>query len=425
MRELRDLVALAVLATLVGLIAGVVCVGFRLALESGEGLRHAAVDWAQGRAWQGLALLVAGCAAATAVAASLVRRIVPEASGSGIPRVEAVLDGEIKAAPAYLAPIKFVGGFLAISAGLALGREGPSVQMGANIADAISRLFRRSWQDNRALMAGGAGAGLATAFNAPGAGAIFVIEELVGRFEPRVAVVALGASVGAITVSNIMVGSEPVLLAPELPVGSAAIQPLYLLLGLLLGVLSVFYSRSLLATLNLFERIGGPMELRAAAIGAVIGVVAFVAPEMLGGGDHITQSALNGELLLMTLPMIFLLRLLLGAISYAAATPGGLFAPMLVLGSVAGLGFGMIADQIFPGLSIDPEAFAVVGMGAFFAGVVRAPLTGIVLVTEMTGSSSLLLPLLSGCFGSMLVSEALGDHPIYTSLRRRAARSER
>jgi CIC family chloride channel protein len=191
------------------------------------------------------------------------------------------------------------------------------------------------------------------------------------------------------------------------------------------GLLAVLYNRSLLATLAAVERIGGPVELRAAVIGATVGALAWAAPGLVGGGDGITQSALNGELVLVALPAIFLFRLALGALSYTAATPGGLFAPMLVLGAVAGLGFGLVAERLFPGLGLQPEAFALVGMGAFFAGVVRAPLTGIVLVIEMTGDSDMILPLLSGCFGAMLVAELLREPPVYASLRQRAARSER
>ena len=145
----------------------------------------------------------------------------------------------------------------------------------------------------------------------------------------------------------------------------------------------------------------------------------------MGGGDGITQNALNGEMLLVALPALFLFRLVLGAASYAAGTPGGLFAPLMVLGAVSGLAFGYVADAAIPGLAVRPEAFALVGMGAFFAGSVRAPLTGIVLVIEMTGSSTLLLPLLAGCFGAMLVAETLREPPIYAALKERAARSKR
>lgn len=423
--EVRGLVTLAVLALVAGLAVGLVCAAFRLALEHGEVLRRTLVGHAHGYPVLGPIAMATGAAAATAIAAAMVRHLSPSASGSGIPHTEAVLEGALPPSPWWLVPIKFVGGFLAIGAGLALGREGPSVQMGAVSAHVVGRLFHRGWQDRRALIAGGAGAGLATAFNAPVAGAIFVLEELVGRFEPRMALVALGTSISAITVSQALLGNAPDFNVPELSPGTAAAQPVFLLFGLLIGLLAVVYNRSVLATLALVERIGGPIELRAAVIGGTVGLLGWFVPHYLGGGGWITQQALDGTLALSVLPALFLFRLVLGAVSYAAATPGGLFAPMLVLGAIAGLGFGAVVAWLAPMLGVEPQAFAVVGMGAFFAGVVRAPLTGIVLITEMTGSSSLLLPLLSACFGAMLVAEGLREPPIYAALRRRAARKER
>jgi CIC family chloride channel protein len=419
----RDLIMLAILALIVGIASGGICATFRLALDRADELRGLVVDLVQGPA--GLVLLVAGSAAAAALAAGLVRRFAPAASGSGIPHVEAVLAGDLQSAPPRLIPIKFTGGVLANGGGLALGREGPSVQMGGAIAELIGRIFRRNGQDRRALIAAGAGAGLATAFNAPGAGAIFVLEELVGRFEPRIGVAALGASVAAIFISREMLGAAPDFTVGELSAGGVMTHLLFLTLGMAAGLLAVLYNRSLLATLALAERVGGPIEFRAAVIGAAVGLLAWAVPDLVGGGDAITQRALTGDLELALLPAVFLLRLTLGAISYAAATPGGLFAPMLVLGAVPGLGFGLVAERLFPTLGLQPEAFALVGMAALFAGVVRAPLTGIVLAMELTGTSNLLLPLLASCFGAMLVTEALRDPPIYASLRPRAAQSKR
>src|SRR5206468_9693041 len=160
----------------------------------------------------------------------LVRRYAPHASGSGIPHVEAVLNEEIPQAPFRLVPVKFVGGLLAMGSGLALGREGPSVQMGASIAHLVGRVFRRGWQDCRGLLAVGAGAGLATAFNAPIAGAVFVLEELVKRFETRIAIAALGASATAAAVGRVLLGDAPDFHVATLGYPSAATTPLYFVL---------------------------------------------------------------------------------------------------------------------------------------------------------------------------------------------------
>ena len=168
-----SLLALALLALVAGALAGLVGAIFRLTLAEADGVRNAFIAWAHGQAALGFVFVLTGCAAASAVAAGLVRRYSPQAHGSGIPHVEAVLRGNLPPAKFLLVPVKFLGGLLAIGAGLALGREGPSVQMGASLAHLVGRLFRRSWPDCRELIAAGAGAGLATAFNAPIAGAVF------------------------------------------------------------------------------------------------------------------------------------------------------------------------------------------------------------------------------------------------------------
>jgi chloride channel protein, CIC family len=144
-----------------------------------------------------------------------------------------------------------------------------------------------------------------------------------------------------------------------------------------------------------------------------------VAPDLVGGGDFLTQRALLGAGTIAAIPPLFLIRFGLGAVSYASQTPGGLFAPMLVLGAQMGLFFGLLFRSVFSDPSIQPEAFAIVGMAAFFCGVVRSPLTGIVLVTEMTGNATMLLPMLGACFAAMLVPTLLHNAPIYDSLRSR------
>jgi chloride channel protein, CIC family len=413
-----NLLVLALLALIVGAAAGLVGAVFRLALEQADRLRGALIVWAHGQQLEGFAIVVAACAAATLIAASLVRRFSPYASGSGIPHVEAVLHEELPEAPFRIIPVKFVGGVLAIGAGLALGREGPSVQMGATMAHLIGKVFRRSWPDCRVLLAAGAGAGLATAFNAPIAGAIFVLEELDRRFEPRIAIAALGASATAIAVSRVLLGNAPDFHVDALNYAAAETRPLYFVFGAFAGLMAIVYNRSLLATMAAAAwLVRLPVELRAALIGAAVGALAWVRPDLVGGGDMITQSTLAGAETLAALPLIFLLRLGLGAVSYAAMTPGGLFAPLLVLGAQLGLFFGLLSRLVFPDLDIQPEGFAVVGMAAFFTGVVRAPLTGIVLVTEMTANVTMLLPMLGACFAAMLIPTLLSDPPLYDSLR--------
>jgi chloride channel protein, CIC family len=426
---------LALLALIAGGASGLICAGFRLALMSADRFREAVIAWSHDRGLAGFLLVTAGAGSAVAAAAWLVRRFSPYASGSGIPQVEAALDERLPPAPPHLILVKFLGGVLAIGSGAALGREGPSVQMGAVIAHIVGRLSGRCWPDRRALLAAGAGAGLAVAFNAPIAGAIFVLEELVRRFDTRIAIAALGASATAILVARLFLGDAPDFHVPitayatmatgPLAFAPAATWPLYVALGGLAGLLAALYNRALLGALSLTDRLDRwPVELQAGVIGAAVGIFAWFAPELVGGGDEITQRTLAGGATVTLIPLAFLLRFALGTVSYAAATPGGLFAPMLVLGAQLGLFCGALCRAAFPDLGIEPEAFAVVGMAAFFTGVVQAPVTGIVLVIEMTAGFTMFLPMLGACFAAMLVPNLVRSAPIYQSLRERAVRRQ-
>src|SRR4051812_7610276 len=204
-----SLVLLVLLACVVGAGAGAIGTLFRIFLEHADAWRDALIGWAHAAPVMGFLLVTAGCAAAVALAACLVRRYSPEASGSGIPHVEAVLRKDVPPAPIMVLPVKFVGGLLAIGSGLALGREGPSVQMGAIVAHMAGKLTGLKWPDARALIAAGAGAGLAAAFNAPTAGAVFVLEELVRRVGPRLAVAAPPPFTRAVFVARLVYGHRP------------------------------------------------------------------------------------------------------------------------------------------------------------------------------------------------------------------------
>ena len=422
-RRHGSLLVLGLLALVAGAGAGLIGAIFRLSLEEADRFRNTLIFRIHDHELIGFLLVTGGAAAAVAFAAWLVRRFSPYASGSGIPHVEAALNEEVPPAPPRLIAVKFFGGLLAIGSGLALGREGPSVQMGAVIAHYVGKRAGRGWPDRRVLLAAGAGAGLAVAFNAPIAGAIFVLEELVARFDTRIAIAALGASTTAILVARLFLGDAPDFQVATVAYPAATTWPLFVALGASAGVAATLYNRTLLGAISVAKRLGHrPVELQAAVIGAAVGALAWFAPGLVGGGDQITQRVLSGEAILTVIPMAFLLRFGLGAVSYAAATPGGLFAPMLVLGAQLGLVFGAICRIAFPELGIDPEAFAVVGMAAFFTGVVQAPVTGMVLVVEMTAAFTTLLPMLGACFAAILVANLLHSAPIYESLRVRPLR---
>lgn len=415
--------ALAALSLIVGMASGLIGAVFRLCLLHGDSLRNALIAWAHHWHFAGLLVVVAACAATAGIAAWLVRQIAPHASGSGIPQVEAVLNLEIPQAPYVLIPVKFIGGLLAIGGGLALGREGPSVQMGASVAQFIGEVFRRKLPDCLVLLAAGAGAGLATAFNAPIAGAVFVLEELVRRFDTRTTIATFGASAGAIAVVRVLIGDEPDFQVGDLEYPALGMSPAHLVLGIVAGFLGVAYNRlilGLLAVADGLKRV--PPAARAALTGAAVGLLAWSMPSLVGGGDPLTQRTLAGGYTTGIMVLVFLVRFGLGPVSYGAGTPGGLFAPLLVVGAQCGWLFGALGGELFPGLADHTTSLGIVGMAAFFTAVVRAPVTGIVLVIEMTGSFTLLLPLLSACFTAMLVPSMLGAPPIYDSLRERTLR---
>jgi chloride channel protein, CIC family len=418
-----NLLVLALLAPIVGGASGLIGALFRLVLGAADRFRNAAIAWAHGWNLAGFLCIAAGCAAAVAIAAWLVRRFSPYAAGSGIPQVEEILNDELPATPPRLLFVKFFGGLLAIGSGLALGREGPSVQMGAAIAHVVGKLLRRNWLDSKVLIAAGAGAGLATAFNSPIAGAVFVLEELMRRFETRTAIAALGASAAAIAVARALLGPAPDFQVEPLAYLGVKTWLLFAALGAIAGLAAALYNSVLLGALAVMDHLGRwPVEMRAAVIGAAVGALAWFAPGLAGGGDDITQRTLAGGATLVMLPLAFFLRFGLGAVSYAAPVPGGLFAPLLVLGAQFGWFCGALCDIAFPGMNLDPTAFAVVGMAAFFTGVVQAPVTGIVLVIEMTASFTMLLPMMAACFTAMLVPNLIGTAPIYDSLRERTLR---
>lgn len=432
----HGLVLVSLLAPLVGAGAGFIDAIFRMGLTEADRWRTKLILLGHGEPVIGFILVVGGTATAAAFAAWLVRRLSPHASGSGIPHVEGALHGNFPAAPPRLLPVKFFGGLIGIGAGMALGREGPSVQMGAVIAHVVGDMFRRPARELRLLLAAGAGAGLAVAFNAPIAGAVFVLEELVRRFEARMAIIALGASSTAILISRLFLGNAPDFqvtilahanaLTGPLPYAAEATWPLYVALGAAAGFAAALYNRCILGALSITDRLHRwPVESKAAMIGALVGLIGWVTPGLIGGGDDITQGVLAGGMAVSLIPVAFLIRFFLGPISYAARTPGGLFAPMLVLGAQLGLVFGTLSGMAFPHLGIEPEAFAVVGMAAFFAGVVQAPVTGIVLATEMTAAFTTLLPMLASCYAAMLVVRLMRSEPVYDALLAEAIEKSR
>jgi CIC family chloride channel protein len=407
-------------ALVVGLVAGLIASGFRIALHFFEVGR---IDWIQRLPLlEGFFAAVGVGALGSGVGLWLVRRFAPETAGSGIPDLKSVVMGEKELRWRRVLPVKFVSGVVGIGAGLTLGREGPTVQMGGATGLMVSTWFRvrQGEGERKALISAGAAAGLAAAFNAPLAGLIFVLEELNGRFTPVVFVASFLAAVTADVVCRVVTGETPVFALHGMPGPSLHALPVAAVLGAVAGFGGVAFNRALLASLGLFERLRRwpPLAVGACA-GAVVGLAAWIYPSVSGSGAVLSERALSGEIAVQWMVALIAARFVLTMVSYGSGAAGGIFAPLLVLGSLGGLAVGAAVHAVLPSWATFPETFAVIGMGALFTASVRAPLTGIVLMTELTGKYDFMLPLLVSCFAAYGIAEGLRDRPIYEALRER------
>ena len=409
------LVTVSVVAALAGLVVGVVAGSFRWCLVRGDDLRGSIAAWADRLPGPGWIVVIAMVAAASAAARLIVRRE-PAAAGSGIQDVEAAWRGDADVPTTSVLVAKFTGGLLAIGSGLALGREGPTVHMGAVVGAEAGRRFRRSEADIRLLQTALGGAGLAVAFNAPLGGALFVFEEVARSFRPRLALATLIACASAIAVSRIILEDAPEFDVGPIPTPHGWHLVVFVVFGLLVGLLGALYDRVIVGCLRLSDRMRrvGP-EVQAALIGAAVGVVLLVEPLLAGDGAPLVQRLLGSGLAVGSIAGFLCVRFVIGPVSYAAGTPGGLFAPLLVVGALTGVAFHRLAGGL-PGAGDPRQAYIVVGMAAFFAAVVRAPFTGVVLVVEMTANTTLIVPLFAACFAAVLASTLVGSVPIYDSL---------
>ena len=406
-------------ATLVGAFAGLIGAAFHALLDqaaASRGTLRALFEAAPVPGW--LLLMVLGSMVLVA-AMWLVRRFAPETAGSGVQEVEAILAGERQLRWKRVLPVKFVAGTLAVGSGLVLGREGPTIHMGAALGQLASERLEPNPAANRALIAAGAAAGLATAFNAPLASIVFVTEELREHFEYRFATIqsVILACCAAVVVSDWMLGQGPDMQMPDLNIAPLKTLPLFLLLGLLIGALGVLFNRLLLGSVASYRALGTPGAYAAAALtGLLLGALLWFAPNTVGGGESLVEQLLHGQPALLFLIALFAVRLLTTIGSYGLGLPGGIFAPMLALGTICGAAFAALISLLAPTLALAPEVFAVAAMGALFAATVRAPLTGIILVIELTGAQAIALPIILTCLAATFTAEGLGGRPVYSSL---------
>lgn len=408
-------------AVLVGLFAGLVATAFRIGLHLLEDLRLSLQNALAPHPWA-VFLAIATIGALGCLLALSIGRLEPDSAGSGIPQMKGALEGHLKMNWSRVLWTKFLGAMASLGSGMAMGREGPTVQIGGAIGHELAARTGGTPRETRALTAAGSGAGLAAAFNAPLAGVTFVLEELQRDFQPVVFVATLLCAAVATVVSRTASGQFPVFQIDATPTPPLRALPVFIVLGLLGGVVGVAFNKSLLRMQELLGSLRRrSLLLLAGLVGLALGGAALISPDLLGGGHVLSERSIAGEYLLPFALALFVVRFALIHLCYGTGVPGGIFAPLLSLGALLGLMTFRVAG--FAGFDggIAVASAGVAGMCALFAGVVRAPLTGVVLIVEMTGSYDLLLPLLVTAFCAYSVAESMRDLPIYEALLQKLA----
>ncbi|HNW10217.1 MAG TPA: H(+)/Cl(-) exchange transporter ClcA [Candidatus Rifleibacterium sp.] len=400
---------LAAKSVLLGIVSGLVAVMFRIGLEKAEHIRVILLGLLRSQH-----ALMPSLVFAVAMAAILIalKKWAPEASGSGIPHLKGVLkEGfEFRAVPVLL--VKFFGGLIGIGAGLALGREGPTVQMGSAVGDICARIFKSSHQERVLMLCAGAGAGLASAFNAPLAGLLFIIEELQQKLDRFSLVVAFSATISANLVCRLILGQSPIFQLRLVGYPDLRLVLWSILFGVAIGFVGLAFNRLLIRSLRVF----GPFRLLLGILlGILFGFTGYYFPDLLGTGHRLTENVFLWRYPLKLLAVFLLARFLLTLLSYNTGAPGGIFAPILLLGALCGGIFQHLVNWVDPG-RFDPMIFLVLGMAGMFSAVVRGPLTGTVLIMEMTNEFMLLLPLMIVSIMAYAVPEFAHNKPIYDEL---------
>ena len=399
---------------LVGSIASLSAIAYRAVLGEADHLRHEIFAFADSPlriALLFLFLLLVG------LVTGRITESEPLIKGSGIPQLEGQFHGHFSPKPLAVLIKKFIAGTLGIVCGLSLGREGPSIQLGAMSGQLVSsRLPKSEEEDNKLLLLCGACAGLAAAFNAPLAGVAFALEETYKKITPKIVLAAATASIAADIVSKLFFGKETALNLPQVDTLPLSLFFLYPIVGIVCGCFGALFNKTLMSTQKLYKKLPLRDTYRIAIPFLLAGVFGLLMPEVLGGGHHIVTElssvgmALGAMLLLLAGKFVFTM------LCFCSGAPGGIFFPLLVLGALAG---GVIGSGACAALGL-PEGYAInfllLGMAGLFAGIVRAPITGIILVAEMSGSLTQFTGLVLVSLVSALVANMLGSKPVYDEL---------
>ena len=368
-----------------------------------------------------LLILILGMTLFIVVAIGFLIKSDSDIKGSGIPHVEGELKGLLH--PDWWSVLwkKFVGGVLAISMGFMLGREGPSIQLGAMAGKGVAQSLKAERMEKRVLIASGAAAGLSAAFNAPIAGLLFVIEEIYHQFSRLVWITALVASLVANFISLNIFGLTPVLDMP----GDLAVLPLkhywiLLLLGAFLGVMGYIYEKTTLKATIIYDFLGKVFHISNYFYGIFAAIlilpIGYFYPQLLGGGNGLITSLSTSHLTLMIVFIYFIIRFVWSMLSYSSGLPGGIFLPILPLGALLGFGFGIFFEQFGLYSSHYLSLFVVLGMAGYFGAISKAPLTAMFLVTEMVGDFRQLMTIAVVTLVAYIAMDLLKGEPIYEAL---------
>ncbi|MDY5436704.1 ClC family H(+)/Cl(-) exchange transporter [Peptostreptococcus porci] len=399
---------------LIGILSGLVIVAYRILGEKLFEIVNGLYGKASGKplniAVVFLCLIIASLFVAFCV------RQEPNISGSGIPQVEGIITRRIKVNWKKVLFFKFIGGIISLAAGLSVGREGPSIQMGAAVGEGISRNANRLDSEQKYLITSGASAGLAAAFNAPLAGVMFALEEVHKNFSPVVLTSAMISAVTADMVSKSILGMNPSLRFSVLKIIPIKYYWTLIILGVLVGLSAYVFNHGLLITKHFYKKLPIILELKIMIPFIFSGILGMTVPQLIGGGHEIITKLSVVDYSIMALLVFLVIKYLFTFISFGSGVPGGIFFPLLALGAMIGSIFGIFCVKF---LGIPREYiinFAVLAMAGHFAAIVKAPITGIILIFEMTGSFEHLLSLALVVFSALITSDLLGVEPVYDLL---------
>jgi CIC family chloride channel protein len=397
------------LSLLIGALTGLAVVAF-IVLTERLGMRLYPPDSA---AWRRVLVPVAGSLAM----GFLLYRFFPYARGSGVPQTKAALfarDGFISLRTVLG---KFFCTATTLASGIPLGREGPSVQVGAGIGSVLGRWLGLRPEKVKALIPVGAAAAIAAAFNTPMAAVLFSLEEVMGDMHAPILGSVVLASATSWAVLRLLLGNNPLFQVPQYTLVHPLELAIYALLGIAGGFLSVAFTRLLLGMRKLFLNLPTRTRWWHPVVGGVtVGLMGWFVPQVLGVGYTYVGSALNGTMALKLMLLLVALKLIGVTVSYASGNAGGIFGPSLFLGAMLGGAIGTVAHGLLPGYTATPGAYALVGMGALFAGIVRAPMTSVLMIFEMTRDYAVIVPLMIANLTSFFISSRFQNEPIYEAL---------